>query len=69
MDEKEMSDLEVAVMKDIYRWYSENLSPYANRDEMTEAYWAERLSETDNGLRYDDNQEPLDDWDYSDEQP
>jgi len=68
-------DMENALMKEILDWYIRTDSKIMNsQEELYKAYWEETLGLVDDSdsikvVEFDDNHEPIDDWDYYDKHP
>ena len=68
-------DMENALMKEILDWYIRTDSKIMNsQEELYKAYWEETLGPVDDSdsikvVEFDDNHEPIDDWDYYDKHP
>lgn len=71
----DIEDMENALMKEILDWYIRtNPTNMNSPEELYEAYWEETLGPVDDSdsakiVEFDNNNEPIDDWDYYDKQP
>lgn len=71
----DIEDMEDALKKEILNWYVRT-SPESvhTTEELYKKYWEESLGPIDDSdsntvVEFDDNNEPIDDWDYYDKQP